>query len=84
MNQQPARNSQIIPPNHVICDLFSLGGLTLCSFIDDDKLLSKVTRREAFGLTIPNCPATQRHDMTISAEPFPRQTLLLCCGDPWE
>jgi len=60
------------PPNHAdICDLFScLGGLTSCSFIYDDKLLSKVTRPETFGLTIPNCPATQRHEARIFVRTF--------------
>jgi len=58
------------PPNHANTRFLFLGGPTLCSFNYDDKLLSKVTRPETFGLTIPNCPATQRHEARIFVRTF--------------
>jgi len=70
MKQQPALSPNILPLFSELTKLI-LGGLTSCSFMYDDKLLSKVTRPETFGLTIPNCPATQRHGATSFCEPFP-------------
>jgi len=60
MKQQSAHALQTFfsPTMRIPHQLVFVGGLTLYSFNNDDKLLSKVTRLGAFGLTIPNCPAT--------------------------